>query len=151
MVRIAPLWFFPIIVSISKSPNLSFCSTIEGRWSISTLLGINPLPAFLEPRFEYFRPCLLRYLWRSPPCRLSFHIQQYIVSWDTIAIFSTWLLPTICSGLKSFRRSFFTRFFIACVNTSFRFFSTLRLSAFLWARSGLYFPLRISQLRFISL
>ncbi len=49
MVRMAPLWFLPIIVSISKSPNLSFSSTISGRSSISTLPGINPRPAFLEP------------------------------------------------------------------------------------------------------
>ena len=67
MVRMAPLWFLPIIVSISKSPNLSFSSTISGRSSISTLPGINPRPAFLEPRLAYLRPCLRRYLCSLPP------------------------------------------------------------------------------------
>ena len=33
---------------------------ISGRSSISTLPGINPRPAFLEPRLAYLRPCLRR-------------------------------------------------------------------------------------------
>lgn len=45
MVTSAPLWLFPITVSISKSPNLSFKSTIAGRSSMSIRLGMYPLPA----------------------------------------------------------------------------------------------------------
>lgn len=65
MERIAPLWFLPIILSISKSPNRSFGSTTCGRCSISILLGIKPRPAFFEPRWAYLRPCLRRNLKRG--------------------------------------------------------------------------------------
>ena len=50
MVTSAPLWLLPITVSISKSPNRSFKSTIAGRSSISARLGMYPLPAREFPR-----------------------------------------------------------------------------------------------------
>ena len=91
----------------------------------------------LEPRFEYFRPCLLRYfLRRSPPC--WFHIQQYIVSWDTIASFLLGFCPLSALGSKSFRRSFYT--LLHSLNTfSASFQPLLLIWVFLWARSGCIF------------
>lgn len=99
MVTSAPLWLLSITVSISKSPNRSFKSTIAGRSSISTRLGMYPLPAREFPRLLYFFPFRRRYWYRVPFLRLSSHIQRYIVSWETIANPSTLLRPLICSGL----------------------------------------------------
>ncbi len=53
IVTSAPLWLLPITVSISKSPNRSFKSTIAGRSSISIRLGMYPLPARAFPRLLY--------------------------------------------------------------------------------------------------
>ena len=62
IVNIAPLWFLPMMVSPSRSPNLSFLSAIAGRWSISTLPAITPLDLYWLPLLAYFRPFRLKCL-----------------------------------------------------------------------------------------
>lgn len=60
MVIIAPLWSFPMIVSISKSPNLARSSTMAGRSEIGVLSLIIPRLSLLAPRFRYRLPCVRR-------------------------------------------------------------------------------------------
>ena len=62
IVNIAPLWFLPMMVSPSRSPNLSFLSAIAGRCSMSTLPAITPLDLYWLPLLAYFRPFRLRRL-----------------------------------------------------------------------------------------
>ena len=70
MVKIAPTWFFPITVSISKSPNLLFNSTILGLSSIPILFFI--LGFLMSLILGLLCLCfLLRFFHKVPPSSLS--------------------------------------------------------------------------------
>ena len=56
IVSIAPLWFLPTTVSISKSPNRFLSSTSGGRKSMLIVSRIRPHEPLAAPRLRYLRP-----------------------------------------------------------------------------------------------
>lgn len=56
ILKIAPLWPDPMIVSASRSPTRCLVVTILGLCSISMRFGIRPLPEVLLRRLGYFLP-----------------------------------------------------------------------------------------------